>query len=44
LGGELFRFVRRRVRLDTEYRQNPRMPVGTNEDLALAAVAAPGRR
>lgn len=42
--GELFRFVRQRVRLDTEYRQNPRMLVGTNEDLALAAVAAPGRR
>ena len=42
--GELFRFVRQRVRLDTEYRQNPRMLVGTNEDLALSAVAAPGRR
>jgi hypothetical protein len=42
--GELFRYVRQRVRLDTEYQQNPRMLVGTNEDLALSAVASSGRR
>ncbi len=36
--GELFRFVRQRVRGATEFRQNPRMLVGTNENLALAAV------
>lgn len=42
--GELFRYVRKQVRDATEYRQNPRMQPGTNEDLALAAVASPGRR
>jgi uncharacterized caspase-like protein len=42
--GELFRFVRQRVRLDTEYRQNPRMLLGTNEDLALSAVPSSGQR
>jgi Caspase domain len=36
--GELFRYVRQRVRLDTQFRQNPRMLAGTNETLALAAV------
>ena len=34
--GELFRFVRQKVRLDTEFKQNPRMLVGANENLALA--------
>lgn len=38
--GELFRFVRQRVRLDTELQQNPRMLVGDNENIALA-VARP---
>lgn len=42
--GELFRYVRQRVRLDTEYRQNPRMLLSTNEDLALAAVPSSGQR
>jgi hypothetical protein len=41
--GELFRYVRQRVRLDTEYRQNPRMLLSTNEDLALAAVPSSGQ-
>lgn len=36
--GELFRFVRQKVRLDTQFRQNPRMLVGANEDLVLAGV------
>jgi hypothetical protein len=40
--GELFRFVRQRVRLDTDYRQNPRMLLSTNENLALAAVPRSG--
>ena len=35
--GELFRFVRQQVRLDTEFKQNPRMLVGANENVALAA-------
>jgi uncharacterized caspase-like protein len=34
--GELFRFVRQKVRLDTEFKQNPRMLVGANENLALS--------
>jgi hypothetical protein len=42
--GELFRFVRQRVRLDTDYRQNPRMLLSTNENLALAAVPPSGSR
>lgn len=37
--GELFRYVRRSVRQDTEFRQNPRMLVGTNDRLTLSAVA-----
>ena len=40
--GELFRFVRQKVRLETKFQQNPRMLSGTNEDLALAGVT--GRR
>lgn len=40
--GELFRFVRQRVRSDTNFAQNPRLLVGTNENLSLAAVAAAG--
>ena len=35
--GELFRFVRQKVRLDTQFRQNPRLLPGTNENLTLAA-------
>jgi uncharacterized caspase-like protein len=37
--GELFTFVRDRVRLETAFRQNPRALTGLNTDLALAAVA-----
>lgn len=36
--GELFRFVRHKVRLDTNFAQNPRMLTGTNENLSLAVV------
>jgi uncharacterized caspase-like protein len=38
--GELFRYVRQKVRLDTEFQQNPRMLVGDNENLALAVARA----
>jgi hypothetical protein len=41
---ELFRFVSRRVRLDTDYRQNPRMLLGTNENLVLATVPPSGSK
>ena len=34
--GELFRYVRQKVRLDTQFRQNPRMLIGDNENLVLA--------
>lgn len=36
--GELFRFVRQKVRIDTQFRQNPKLLVGTNENISLAAV------
>jgi hypothetical protein len=36
--GELFRYVRQRVRLDTQFQQNPRMLVGDNDNLVLAVV------
>lgn len=36
--GELFRYVRQNVRLDTGLQQNPRMLVGDNENLALAVA------
>ena len=36
--GELFRYVRQRVRLDTNFQQNPRMLIGDNENLALAVA------
>lgn len=36
--GELFRYVRQKVRLDTGFEQNPRMLLGDNEDLALAVT------
>jgi len=42
--GELFRFVRQRVRLDTQFRQNPRILATTNENLALATASAKGSR
>jgi uncharacterized caspase-like protein len=42
--GELFRFVRQKVRLDTQFRQNPRMLAGTNENLSLAATSGGGGR
>jgi hypothetical protein len=38
--GELFRFVRQKVRFETQFRQNPRVLAGTNESLALAAVTS----
>ena len=38
--GELFRFVRHKVRSDTQFQQNPRMLTGDNEHLALS-VARP---
>jgi hypothetical protein len=34
--GELFRYVRQKVRLDTKFQQNPRMLIGDNENLVLA--------
>lgn len=34
--GELFRYVRQKVRLDTNFLQNPRMLTGANENLALS--------
>lgn len=40
--GELFRYVRQKVRLDTEFKQNPRMLVGANENLALAVARPKG--
>lgn len=40
--GELFRFVRQKVRLDTQFRQNPRMLAGTNENLTLAGTPGSG--
>jgi uncharacterized caspase-like protein len=36
--GELFRYVRQKVRLDTQFLQNPRMLIGDNENLALAVA------
>jgi hypothetical protein len=36
--GELFRYVRQKVRLDTKFQQNPRMLVGENENLALSVA------
>lgn len=39
--GELFRFVRRQVRIDTKFNQNPRLLIGTNENLKIAAVMNP---
>jgi hypothetical protein len=38
--GEVFRYVRQKVRLDTNLKQNPRMLIGDNENLALS-VASP---
>ena len=36
--GELFHFVRQKVRVDTEFKQNPRMLAGANENLALSVA------
>lgn len=36
--GELFRYVRQKVRLDTNLKQNPRMLMGENENLALSVA------
>ena len=36
--GELFRYVRQKVRLDTSFKQNPRMLMGDNENLALSVA------
>ena len=38
--GELFRYVRQQVRLDTNFVQNPRMLTGANENLALSVAQA----
>ena len=38
--GELFRFVRHKVRSDTQFQQNPRMLTGDNEHLALSVARA----
>ena len=36
--GELFRYVRQKVRMDTNFVQNPRMLMGANENLALSVA------
>jgi len=36
--GELFRYVRQEVRLETQFAQNPRMLLGDNENVALAVA------
>lgn len=38
--GELFRYVRQKVRWETQFRQNPRALAGTNESLVIAAAAS----
>ena len=38
--GELFRYVRQKVRLDTQFQQNPRMLIGDNENLVLAVAGS----
>jgi hypothetical protein len=38
--GELFRYVRQKVRLNTGFKQNPRMLAGDNENLALSVAAS----
>lgn len=38
--GELFHYVRQKVRLDTQFQQNPRMLIGDNENLVLAVAPA----
>jgi len=37
--GEVFRYVRQKVRLDTSLQQNPRMLIGDNENLALSVAS-----
>ena len=39
---ELFQFVRQHVRSETQFRQNPRMLISTNDTVVLAAI--PERR
>jgi len=39
--GELFRYVRQKVRSDTDSKQNPRMLPGANENLALSVALSP---
>jgi hypothetical protein len=41
--GELFRFVREHVRLETQFRQNPRILTSTNDNLVLSSGPARGR-
>lgn len=36
--GELFRYARQKVQLETQFRQNPRMLTSTNENLAIAVA------
>jgi uncharacterized caspase-like protein len=38
--GELFRYIRQKVRLETDFNQNPRMLVGDNENLAVSVARA----
>jgi hypothetical protein len=39
--GELFRYVRHQVRVDTDFLQNPRMLIGANENLVLSVASLP---
>jgi uncharacterized caspase-like protein len=41
--GELFRFVRQSVRVETQFNQNPRLLIGDNENLKVAAVISANR-
>lgn len=38
--GELFRFVRQQVSTDTNYAQTPKLLLGTNENITIAAIAS----
>jgi hypothetical protein len=39
--GELFSFVRQKVRLETQFRQNPRLIENANEGLTIASITSP---
>lgn len=38
--GELFRYVRQKVRINTNFQQNPRMLAGDNDNLALSVASS----